>query len=55
MADLNKEKRIVTARGHAGSDVNRGKLCIKGLLEHELFESPGRSTEPLIREKHYEV
>ena len=51
---LNEEKRIVTTRGHAGADVNRGKLCIKGLLEHELFESPGRGTEPLIRDKHYE-
>ncbi len=51
---LSEEKRIVTSRGHAGADVNRGKLCIKGLLEHELFESPGRGTEPLIREKHYE-
>ncbi|WDE09766.1 nitrate reductase [Thalassomonas haliotis] len=51
---LNDEKRIVTTRGHAGADVNRGKLCIKGILEHELFESPGRGTEPLIRDKHYE-
>ncbi|WP_416304827.1 molybdopterin oxidoreductase family protein [Neptunicella sp. SCSIO 80796] len=51
---LNEENRIVTTRGHAGADVNRGKLCIKGLLEHELFESPGRGTEPLIRNKHYE-
>ncbi len=51
---LNEDKRIVTTRGHAGADVNRGKLCIKGLLEHELFESPGRGTEPLIRDKHYE-
>ncbi|WP_281557134.1 nitrate reductase [Thalassomonas sp. RHCl1] len=51
---LDDEKRIVTTRGHAGADVNRGKLCIKGILEHELFESPGRGTEPLIRDKHYE-
>ena len=51
---LNKEKKIVTSRGHAGADVNRGKLCIKGLLEHELFDSPGRGTEPLIRQQHYD-
>ena len=48
---LNDEGRIVTSRGHAGADVNRGKLCIKGLLEHELFESPGRGKIPLMRDK----
>ncbi len=48
---LNDEGKIVTSRGHAGADVNRGKLCIKGILEHELFESPGRGTQPLIRDK----
>jgi len=51
---LDENKKLVTSRGHAGADVNRGKLCIKGLLEHELFNSPGRGTEPLIREKHFE-
>jgi len=51
---LDDNKKIVTSRGHAGADVNRGKLCIKGLLEHELFESPGRGTEPLMRDKHYD-
>ena len=48
---LNENGKIVTSRGHAGADVNRGKLCIKGLLEHELFDSPGRGTVPLIRDK----
>ncbi|MFM9969847.1 MAG: molybdopterin oxidoreductase family protein [Burkholderiales bacterium] len=48
---LNDKGKIVTSRGHAGADVNRGKLCIKGLLEHELFDSPGRGTMPLMREK----
>ncbi len=48
---LNEAGKIVTSRGHAGADVNRGKLCIKGLLEHELFDSPGRGTQPLMREK----
>ena len=51
---LNEDKKIVTSRGHAGADVNRGKLCIKGILEHELFNSPGRGTTPLIRDKHFE-
>ena len=48
---LNDKGKIVTSRGHAGADVNRGKLCIKGLLEHELFDSPGRGTMPLMRDK----
>ncbi len=48
---LNDDGKIVTSRGHAGADVNRGKLCIKGLLEHELFDSPGRGTIPLVRDK----
>ncbi|MBX2808369.1 MAG: nitrate reductase [Cellvibrionaceae bacterium] len=51
---LNDDGKIVTSRGHAGADVNRGKLCIKGILEHELFESPGRGTQPLMRNKFHE-
>jgi len=51
---LDEQQKIVTTRGHAGADVNRGKLCIKGILEHELFDSPGRGTEPLIRDKHFD-
>ena len=51
---LSEEGKLVTSRGHAGADVNRGKLCIKGLLEHDLFESPGRGTAPLLRNRHYE-
>lgn len=43
--------RVVTSRGDAKADVNRGKLCIKGILEHELFESPGRGTRPLVRRR----
>ncbi|HJV68794.1 nitrate reductase, partial [Ideonella sp.] len=48
---LDEAGKIVTSRGHAGADVNRGKLCIKGLLEHELFDSPGRGKQPLVRER----
>lgn len=51
---LNENKKVVTSRGHASADVNRGKLCIKGLLEHELFESAGRGVEPLLRNKFYD-
>ena len=48
---LNDEGRPVSARGAAGADVNRGKLCIKGIFEHELFEAAGRGSEPLLRDK----
>ena len=51
---INDQGKVVTSRGHAGADVNRGKLCIKGLLEHDLFDSAGRGTDPLIRNKPYE-
>ena len=51
---LDDEGKVVTSRGHAGADVNRGKLCIKGLLEQELFESPGRGTEPLMRDSFHD-
>ena len=50
--------KLVTSRGVADADVNRGKLCIKGLLEHDLFDSPGRGAEPLLRDsihKHFET
>lgn len=48
---LDENGRVFTSRGHAGADVNRGKLCIKGLQEHELFDSAGRGTDPLIRQR----
>lgn len=51
---LDPEGKPVATRGVAGADVNRGKLCVKGIFEHELFESSGRGTEPLYREKHFE-
>lgn len=46
---LNQEGKAVSSRGVADADVNRGKLCLKGIFEHELFESSGRGTVPLIR------
>ncbi|WP_296982469.1 molybdopterin-dependent oxidoreductase, partial [Thalassolituus sp. UBA1505] len=47
---LDDQGKVVTSRGVADADVNRGKLCIKGILEQELFESPGRGTVPLLRD-----
>ncbi len=51
---LNKDGQAVTGRGVGGADVNQGKLCIKGIFEHELFHSAGRGTVPLMRDKTYE-
>ena len=51
---LNQDGKPVATRGVAGADVNRGKLCVKGIFEHELFASSGRGTEPLYRNKFYE-
>ncbi len=43
----------VASRGVADADVNRGKLCIKGIFEHELFrKTAGRGSVPLMRETH---
>ena len=52
---LNEEGRPVAARGAGGADVNRGKLCIKGIFEFELFDSSGRGEEPLVRDKRFEA
>ncbi len=46
---LNKEGKAVSSRGVADADVNRGKLCLKGIFEHELFDSAGRGLTPKIR------
>ncbi|MBL4584305.1 MAG: nitrate reductase [Pseudomonadales bacterium] len=46
----NAEGKPVSSRGVGGADVNRGKLCVKGIFEHELFDSPGRGNNPLIRD-----
>ncbi|NOR69171.1 MAG: molybdopterin-dependent oxidoreductase, partial [Methylomarinum sp.] len=45
----NKDGIPVGTRGAAGADVNRGKLCVKGIFEHEIFESSGRGKTPLLR------
>ena len=48
---LNGEGKPVATRGAAHGKVNNGKLCIKGIFEHELNNSAGRGTVPLYREK----
>ncbi len=48
---LNEQGDAVSSRGVAGADVNRGKLCVKGIFEHELFKSSGRGDKPLVRDK----
>jgi assimilatory nitrate reductase catalytic subunit len=47
---LNAEGKAVAARGVADAPVNQGKLCIKGIFEHELFNSANRGSKPLLRE-----
>ncbi len=51
---VDSEGRGIAARGVADADVNRGKLCIKGIFEYELFNTPGRGTAPLMRERRFD-
>ena len=51
---LDREGKAVASRGVGGADVNRGKLCIKGIFEHELFNSDNRGTTPLMRDEYYQ-
>ena len=46
---IDGEGQAVSSRGVGGADVNRGKLCIKGIFEHELFKTEGRGKTPLVR------
>ncbi|MGR9044252.1 MAG: molybdopterin oxidoreductase family protein, partial [Gammaproteobacteria bacterium] len=45
----NRDGKPVANRGVGGADVNRGKLCVKGIFEHEVFEAQGRAERPLLR------
>ena len=36
---LDAQGKAVASRGVGSADVNRGKLCLKGIFEHELFYS----------------
>ncbi len=51
---VNAEGRPVTARGVGGADVNRGKLCVKGLTQAQIFAAAGRGTAPKMRARIYE-
>jgi len=51
---LNEKGEAVSSRGVADADVNRGKLCLKGIFAHELFRSAGRGRTPLMRDKRSE-
>jgi assimilatory nitrate reductase catalytic subunit len=47
---LDEDGEAVASRGLADADVNRGKLCVKGIFEHELFrKTAGRGDKPLKR------
>lgn len=46
----NADGKLVTSRGVGGADVNRGKLCLKGIFEYEVFEARGRGKTPLVRD-----
>ena len=48
---VNAEGKAVAGRGVADAPVNQGKLCIKGIFEHELFDSQNRGNTPLLRER----
>lgn len=47
---LNKEGKPVTTRGVGGADVNKGKLCVKGLTEAGIFDAIGRGKNPKLRQ-----
>ena len=51
---LNADGKPVSSRGVGGADVNRGKLCVKGIFEHEIFTADGRGDKPLLRRQIHE-
>ncbi len=51
---INDKGTPVASRGVGGADVNRGKLCLKGIFEHELFRSDNRGRTPLMRDQRHE-
>lgn len=44
-----RDGKAVAARGNPDHPVNRGKLCPKGLSEHQILTAPGRATTPMLR------
>ena len=51
---VDRNGKAITARGTSDADVNRGKLCLKGIFEFELFASANRGTIPLMRNVPFE-
>ena len=51
---VNADGKAIDLRGVEDADANRGKLCLKGISEFELFNTPNRGTTPLLREKRFE-
>ncbi len=51
---LDQNGRAVTARGLTDAPVNRGKLCLKGIFEFEVFNAANRGRAPLVRERFFE-
>ncbi len=49
-----KTGRAISTRGVMDADVNRGKLCLKGIFEFEVFGAPHRGTHPLMRNATFE-
>ena len=52
---LNQKGEAIITRGVGDADINRGKLCIKGLTEAQIFSAVGRGSEPLVRNKTFET
>lgn len=44
-----KDGRAVAARGNEDHPVNRGKLCPKGLAEHDILSVASRAKHPLLK------
>jgi anaerobic selenocysteine-containing dehydrogenase len=44
-----RDGKAVTSRGDPNHPVNRGKLCPKGLAEHDVIAAPNRAQYPLLR------
>ena len=51
---VDAQGRGISARGVANADVNRGKLCLKGIFEFELFNAPNRGQFPRARRAFFE-
>lgn len=44
-----RDGKAVSVRGNPDHPVNRGKLCPKGLSEHQMLDAPTRATTPMLR------